>query len=185
MFAIKAPVVSVVASAQTQKCEKKATWVFARSSSSLDFELYFFFFSDFGGSRWEMMEFRSFPAQKSASSLREKREKEWELSQNEREQQAGKDIYIYIHRTYLFKVALPFASSANAREFETSERMNLFFFISKSLFASKCTFLGQKIRKNEGRFYSLSETKGKGTALCVRFNASEKTVRFFSLFKSR
>jgi len=54
MFAIKAPVtVSVVASAQAQKCEKKATWVFARISSSLDFELYCLFFLRFvGDERW-------------------------------------------------------------------------------------------------------------------------------------
>ena len=71
MFAIKAPVtVSVVASAQAQKCEKKATWVFARISSSLDFELYCSFFSPICG-RWAMMEFRSLPAQKSLSEKRE------------------------------------------------------------------------------------------------------------------
>ena len=60
--------------------------------------------------------------------------------------------------------------------------MNLFFFISKSLFASKCTFLGQKIRKNEGRFYSLSETKGKGTALSVC--ALTPARRLFDFFLS-
>ena len=53
---------------------------------------------------------------------------------------------------YLFKVALPFASSANLREFETFE-MRICFFLSPA-FCLKVWFLPQKIRKNEARFYS-------------------------------
>ena len=43
MFAIKAPVVKVVAAAQNQKSEKKAMCVFASTRSTLDFEFCFFF----------------------------------------------------------------------------------------------------------------------------------------------
>ena len=42
MFAIKAPVVKVVAAAQNQKSEKKAMCVFASTRSTLDFEFRFF-----------------------------------------------------------------------------------------------------------------------------------------------
>ena len=42
MFAIKAPVVKVVAAAQNQKSEKKAMCVFASTRSTLDFEFCFF-----------------------------------------------------------------------------------------------------------------------------------------------
>jgi len=42
MFAIKAPVVKVVAAAQKQKSEKKAMCVFASTRSTLDFEFCFF-----------------------------------------------------------------------------------------------------------------------------------------------
>lgn len=45
MFAIKAPVVKVVAAAQNQKSEKKAMCVFASTRSTLDFEFCFFYFS--------------------------------------------------------------------------------------------------------------------------------------------
>jgi len=44
MFAIKAPVVKVVAAAQNQKSEKKAMCVFASTRSTLDFEFCFFYY---------------------------------------------------------------------------------------------------------------------------------------------
>ena len=75
------------------------------------------------------------------------------MSQNERKQQADKDIYIYIHRTYLFKVALPFASSANLREFETLFEMRICFFYLL-LFASKSRFCPKRYAKIKERFYS-------------------------------
>jgi len=76
MFAIKAPVVKVVAAAQNQKSEKKAMCVFASTRSTLDFEFCFFYYFGtakrercFSNRNWE----RSFRAQKTE----EKKEKKF------------------------------------------------------------------------------------------------------------
>jgi hypothetical protein len=63
MFAIKAPVVKVVAAAQNQKSEKKAMCVFASTRSTLDFEFCFFYYfitawkrESFSNRNWESNE---------------------------------------------------------------------------------------------------------------------------------
>ena len=173
MFAIKAPVtVSVVASAQAQKCEKKATWVFARISSSLDFELYCLFFLRFvGDERW--WNFGRYPRKFRSP----KKERVRVRVVSKRANSTHRQRYIHLHPPNVSlqsRVAVRVVRKpARIRDIRDE---NLFFLsplcASKSIFCPKDT-------QNEGDC-TPEETKEKGTAYSLFAQYQRDCWIFFS-----
>ena len=177
MFAIKAPVtVSVVASAQAQKCEKKATWVFARISSSLDFELYCLFFLRFvGDERW--WNFGRYPRK---NLLFEKRESKSTSCLKTSENNRQTKIYTSssterISSKSRCRSRRP-QTCANSRHYS---RWEFVFFIS--CFLPQSLVSAPKDTQKLRRDFTPEETKEKGTCCFLLFNNNNtrETVRFF------
>ena len=173
MFAIKAPVtVSVVASAQAQKCEKKATWVFACISSSLDFELYFVSMSF--SPIW-MMDGISVVTRAKICFLRKERVRVRVVSK--RANSTHRQRYIHLHPPNVSlqsRVAVRVVRKpARIRDIRDE---NLFFL--SPLFASKSIFC-PKDTQNEGDC-TPEETKEKGTAYSLFAQYQRDCWIFFS-----
>ena len=174
MFAIKAPVtVSVVASAQAQKCEKKATWVFARISSSLDFELYCLFFLRFvGDERW--WNFGRYPRKFRSP----KKERVRVRVVSKRANSTYRQRYIHLHPPNVSlqsRVAVRVVRKpARIRDIRDE---NLFFL--SPAFSSKSGFCPKRYAKME-RDFTPEETKEKGTAYSLFAQYQRDCSIFFS-----
>lgn len=176
MFAIKAPVtVSVVASAQAQKCEKKATWVFARISSSLDFELYCLFFLRFvGDERW--WNFGRYPRKFRSP----KKERVRVRVVSKRANSTHRQRYIHLHPPNVSlqsRVAVRVVRKpARIRDIK---EMRICFFLSPA-FCLKLWFLPQKIRKIKEILLLLRKQKSKELLTLVQQQYQRDSWIFFS-----
>ena len=160
--------------------------MFARSSSSLDFELIFLFFLRFWGQPMRDDGISVVPRAKICFlSPRKKRERVRVVLKRARTTGGQRYIYLYPPNVSLQSRVAVRVVRKRARIRDIGADEFVFFYLKES-FCLKVHVLGAKdTQKLREILLPFGNKRKRNCSLCVRFNASEKTVRFFSLFKSR